>query len=116
MGILKKTSFQNTPQLVVPSTSSANRNKISKLRKRRKSFFSFISPSDVTEESLEVWRHLPPKIRQDPSMASFQLQQEKLHGKSYLKNILKKKIKLTKISIFKEKQNLKNNLNIVFLF
>lgn len=49
-------------------------------RRRRSSFFGFISPSDVTEENLEVWRHLPTKIRQDPSMVSFQVQQEKLHG------------------------------------
>lgn len=29
--------------------------------------YSVVSLSDVTEESLEVWRALPEKIRQDPS-------------------------------------------------
>lgn len=60
---------------------SITNTKVKPARRRRKSsFFGFISPSDVTEENLEVWRHLPPKIRQDPSMVSFQVQQEKLHG------------------------------------
>lgn len=49
-------------------------------KRRRKSFFSFIKQSDVTEDSLEVWRHLPSQIRHDPSMVSFQMQEEKLHG------------------------------------
>lgn len=52
-----------------------------KLKKRRKSFFQFISPSEVTTESLQVWAGLPQKIRQDPSMASFQLECDRLHGK-----------------------------------
>lgn len=55
-----------------------------KLKTRRKSFFQFISPSDVTTESLQVWAGLPSKIRQDPSMASFQLECDRLHGENYL--------------------------------
>lgn len=51
-----------------------------KLQSRRKSWFQFISPSDVTTESLQVWAGLPQKIRQDPSMASFQLECDRLHG------------------------------------
>lgn len=67
MGLLKKSSnAQNIPK--------------GKNRRRRKSSLFGLSPSDVTEENLEVWRHLPSKIRHDPSMASFQAQQEKLHG------------------------------------
>jgi hypothetical protein len=40
-----------------------------------------VSLSEVTEESLEVWRALPEKIRQDPSLASFRKKNEKLLGK-----------------------------------
>lgn len=42
-----------------------------------------ISNSDVTEESLQTWLALPSKIRHDPSLASFQLEHERLHGKKY---------------------------------
>jgi hypothetical protein len=45
------------------------------------SFNAVVSLSDVTEESLEVWRALPEKIRQDPSLASFRRKNEKLLGK-----------------------------------
>lgn len=67
MGLLKNTK------------SPPKKNNVKK--SRRKSLFSLISPSDVTEVSLEVWRHLPSKIRHDPSMVSFQLEDEKLHCK-----------------------------------
>lgn len=40
--------------------------------------YSVVSLSDVTEESLEVWRALPEKIRHDPSLASFRKKNEKL--------------------------------------
>lgn len=78
MGLMKKLQFGSTTPQQSPGTTNP------KKKNRRKSFFFFVSPSDVTEESLEVWRHLPSKIRQDPSMVSFQLQQEKLHGKNTL--------------------------------
>lgn len=42
--------------------------------------YSIISLSQVTEESLEVWRKLPAVIRQDPSLASFRQEHERLHG------------------------------------
>lgn len=42
--------------------------------------YSTVSLSDVTEESLEVWRALPEKIRQDPSLASFRKKNENVHG------------------------------------
>lgn len=41
---------------------------------------STVSLSDVTEESLEVWRALPEKIRHDPSLASFRKKNEKVYG------------------------------------
>lgn len=61
-----------------PDGQAADKKK--KLKPRRKSFFQFISPSDVTIQSLEVWAGLPQKIRQDPSMASFQMEHDRLHG------------------------------------
>ncbi|KAG4073033.1 hypothetical protein HA402_009452 [Bradysia odoriphaga] len=36
--------------------------------------------SEVTEGALEVWRGLPEIIRQDPSLASFRQEHERLHG------------------------------------
>lgn len=49
--------------------------------------YSVVSLSDVTEESLEVWRALPEKIRQDPSLASFRKKNEKLRGKKNLRKL-----------------------------
>ncbi|KAH8377521.1 hypothetical protein KR093_005800 [Drosophila rubida] len=37
-------------------------------------------PLQVTEQSLQVWRSLPAEIRHDPSMASFQMENERIHG------------------------------------
>lgn len=42
--------------------------------------YSVVSLSDVTEESLEVWRALPEKIRHDPSLASFRKKNERIQG------------------------------------
>ncbi|KAH8297980.1 hypothetical protein KR018_003453 [Drosophila ironensis] len=36
--------------------------------------------SEVTEGALQVWRTLPERIRQDPSLASFRQEHERLHG------------------------------------
>ncbi|ALC40050.1 hoe2 [Drosophila busckii] len=35
----------------------------------------------VTEQSLQVWRTLPLEVRHDPSMASFQMENERVYGK-----------------------------------
>lgn len=42
--------------------------------------YSFVSLSEVTEGSLQVWRTLPEKIREDPSLASFRTEHERIHG------------------------------------
>lgn len=42
--------------------------------------YSGVSLSEVTEGALQVWRALPEKIRQDPSLASFRQEHERLHG------------------------------------
>lgn len=44
--------------------------------------YSVISLSDVTSESLEVWRGLPEEIRTDPSLESFRKKHEHLIGKN----------------------------------
>lgn len=50
--------------------------------------YSFVSLSEVTEGSLQVWRTLPEKIRQDPSLASFRQEHERLHGEYHISFIL----------------------------
>lgn len=52
-----------------------------KPRDRSNSRYSIISLSEVTEGALQIWRTLPEKIRQDPSLASFRQENERLHGK-----------------------------------
>jgi len=39
-----------------------------------------VAAVQVTEQSLQVWRALPAEIRHDPSMASFQMENERIHG------------------------------------
>ena len=51
------------------------------LQRRRSSQNLVVPPGQVTEQSLQVWRALPPQIRHDPSMVSFQMENERLHGK-----------------------------------
>uniref|UniRef100_A0A1B0AT72 Uncharacterized protein n=1 Tax=Glossina palpalis gambiensis TaxID=67801 RepID=A0A1B0AT72_9MUSC len=41
--------------------------------------FNFIG-DELTEGALQVWRALPERIRQDPSLASFRQEHERLHG------------------------------------
>lgn len=45
----------------------------------------FFLYSEVTEGALQVWRALPERIRQDPSLASFRMEHERLHGGEYIK-------------------------------
>ncbi|KAM7353323.1 hoepel2 [Cochliomyia hominivorax] len=54
------------------------------LERRRSSQNLVVPPGQVTEQSLQVWRALPPQIRHDPSMVSFQLENERLHGSAVL--------------------------------
>ncbi|GAB0099741.1 P protein isoform X1 [Sergentomyia squamirostris] len=79
MGLLKR--LKKSPSDAQNTTVDDQKKK--KKKSRRKSFFSMISPSDVTEASLEIWAGLPTKIRQDPSLASFQMEHNRLHGESH---------------------------------
>lgn len=49
--------------------------------------------SEVTEGALQVWRALPERIRQDPSLASFRQEHERLHGKFADENLIKTNLK-----------------------
>uniref|UniRef100_A0A182S867 Uncharacterized protein n=1 Tax=Anopheles maculatus TaxID=74869 RepID=A0A182S867_9DIPT len=65
-------------------TSGATPQRKKKRKSKRKRTISVVPISEVTEASLELWRTLPPKIRHDPSMVSFQqveLEHARLHGK-----------------------------------
>lgn len=48
--------------------------------RRKSSILALVSPDDVTEATLRVWRTLPSKIRQDPSLAPFQVENERMNG------------------------------------
>lgn len=50
------------------------------MQRRRSSQNLVVPPGQVTEQSLQVWRALPPQIRHDPSMVSFQMENERLRG------------------------------------
>ncbi|XP_053694022.1 P protein-like [Sabethes cyaneus] len=63
--------------------SNGGGDKKSKKKNKREQSLSVVPISEVTEASLELWRSLPTKIRQDPSMVSFQqvqLEHARLHG------------------------------------
>nr|XP_036213918.1 P protein isoform X1 [Bactrocera oleae] len=56
-------------------------NKIQELMQRIRSWMRLPrSDNEVTEGALQVWRALPERIRQDPSLASFRVEHERLHG------------------------------------
>lgn len=44
------------------------------------STYSILPISEVTQGALEVWAQLPDEIRQDPALASFQKEHERIHG------------------------------------
>lgn len=71
------TSSSGEPSGVVETVKSR------KKKGKRKRHVSVVPISEVTEASLELWRTLPTKIRQDPSMVSFQqveLEHSRLNG------------------------------------
>lgn len=44
------------------------------------STYSILPISEVTQGAVEVWANLPDEIRQDPSLASFRQEHERIHG------------------------------------
>lgn len=77
-----------------PNIKSAQNNKNDNGRGKRKisdnkgrfvlrsneSTYSIVPISDVTQGAIEVWANLPDEIRQDPSLASFRQEHERIHG------------------------------------
>lgn len=45
------------------------------------STYSILPISEVTPQAVEIWAALPDEIRQDPSLASFRQEHERIHGK-----------------------------------
>lgn len=57
------------------------------------STYSILPISEVTQGAVEVWANLPDEIRQDPSLASFRQEHERIHGEfTYLKLNTKLKV------------------------
>lgn len=65
IGLGGRTSISNEESIEIP---------------RKKSTISLVPLSEVTEESLKVWRQLPGSIRHDPSMISFQQENARWKG------------------------------------
>lgn len=72
--------------------NNSNNNQNSSLRSNA-STYSILPISEVTQGAVEVWATLPDEIRQDPSLASFRQEHERIHGKwpFWTKNEQKKK-------------------------
>lgn len=77
--LLHKPTFQIRPK---DTSKHNNNNSKSKSLKnsRNLSTYSIIPLSEVTQGAVEVWATLPDEIRQDPSLASFRQEHERLHG------------------------------------
>ncbi|XP_054083355.1 P protein [Zeugodacus cucurbitae] len=65
----------HSPSHVAPSTPTKSVDLLKPHSSR-----NLMAPGQVTEQTLQVWRALPPQIRHDPSMVSFQMENERLHG------------------------------------
>lgn len=50
------------------------------------STYSILPISEVTQGAVEVWATLPDEIRQDPALASFRQEHERIHGKYSAEN------------------------------
>lgn len=76
MGLFKRLGFSGRP-----STSTAQDEPTSQENPpRKRSIISLVPLSEVTEASLKVFRQLPGTIRHDPSMISFQQENERWKG------------------------------------
>ncbi len=64
--------------------------------KRLLILYLFSIYSEVTEETLKVWRGLPDMIRVDPSLAVIRHEHEKLHGKFRLTSYLYFRVNLVR--------------------
>ncbi|XP_063700108.1 P protein isoform X2 [Culicoides brevitarsis] len=54
--------------------------RILRRKKNKAQLEKYPEVTEVTEGALQIWRSLPEKIRQDPSLASFRQENERIHG------------------------------------
>lgn len=47
------------------------------------STYSILPISEVTQGAVDIWATLPDEIREDPSLASFRQEHERIHGKHF---------------------------------
>lgn len=69
-----------TKQIPSPPHKSSIKKSAHTKPRRKSSLLALVSPDDVTEGTLQVWRTLPKNIRQDPSLAPFQVENERVNG------------------------------------
>lgn len=63
-----------------PNRKNSNAKSYKSSTQRRRSMLTLVSPHDITEETLQIWQSLPQKIRQDPSLEPFRLENERVFG------------------------------------
>lgn len=93
------------------------------------STYSIVPISEVTQGAVEVWATLPDEIRQDPSLASFRQEHERIHGKLFTRStriipILffngrrENLTRLLRCNLFTSRQTVKENVEkkIIFFF
>lgn len=93
--VLKSLRFHDSTPEDSHGKSRKKKSEPPKKRDRSKSNYSLISLSEVTEGALQIWRSLPEKIRQDPSLASFRQENERIHGK-YMQKVMNLVLRLVK--------------------
>lgn len=63
------------------NNDSSSNQKVNPGLRSNASTYSILPISEVTQGALEIWAQLPDEIRQDPSLASFRQEHERIHGK-----------------------------------
>lgn len=74
---------RNSEKLPIHRNGNHRRNIVQKNSKSRlptNSSYSILPTSEVTQGAIEVWATLPDEIRQDPSLAPFRQEHERIHG------------------------------------
>jgi hypothetical protein len=83
MGLFKRITGRTSS--AAPPASATNEDEPVELESesRKKSVIALVPLSEVTEASLKVFRQLPAAIRHDPSMISFQQENERWKGEIF---------------------------------
>lgn len=88
--LLNKLKKQQTTPKIKKHKNPYNNNNINNSTRNKEqnsgllsnsSTYSILPISEVTSGAVEVWANLPDEIRQDPSLASFRQEHERIHGK-----------------------------------